>query len=150
MSASYRTAVLPRRERDDRYHAPGKLSIVNKETLRDLFTTIQPIFKVARSIGPGDTTPAVPMEPMPREPRSHHQLRKTWIRGRDGTTFARMSHCFAQYYFHVEDEGGHSLQPSRCLRHNSEGGRAARETRISPWISGELTPATQQWGHTGF
>jgi hypothetical protein len=40
--------VLPKKGHDRTYHAKGELCVVNRDTLRELFSAIQPIFKVTR------------------------------------------------------------------------------------------------------
>jgi hypothetical protein len=52
LNASYRveTECSPIESEMVAVTLPGKLSIVNKETLRELFTTIQPIFNAAKGL----------------------------------------------------------------------------------------------------
>jgi hypothetical protein len=37
--------LLPRKSSDGRYHAPGEISVIGKDTLREYFMMLQPIFK---------------------------------------------------------------------------------------------------------
>jgi hypothetical protein len=56
--------VLPKKGRDGTYHAEGELCVVNRDTLCELFSAIQPIFKVARGFKCILLTPAskVPLD----------------------------------------------------------------------------------------
>jgi hypothetical protein len=40
--------LLPRKGSDGRYHAPGEISVIGKDTLREYFMLLQPIFKVCK------------------------------------------------------------------------------------------------------
>jgi hypothetical protein len=40
--------VLPKKGRDGKYHAEGELHVVNRDTVRELFSTLQPIFRAVR------------------------------------------------------------------------------------------------------
>jgi hypothetical protein len=52
--------TLPKRGRDGNYHAEGELSVVNRDTLRELFSSMQPVFKVAKSFQ------CILLSPLPR------------------------------------------------------------------------------------
>ncbi len=41
--------TLPKKGRDGKYHAEGELCVVNRDTLRELFSAIQPILRVIRN-----------------------------------------------------------------------------------------------------
>ncbi len=40
--------MLPKKGRDGKYHAEGELHVVNRDTVRELFSTLQPIFRAVR------------------------------------------------------------------------------------------------------
>jgi hypothetical protein len=40
--------LLPRKSGDGRYHAPGELSVIGKDTLREYFMLLQPIFRACK------------------------------------------------------------------------------------------------------
>jgi hypothetical protein len=40
--------TLPKKGRDGKYHVEGALSIINRDTVRELFSTMQPIFKAVK------------------------------------------------------------------------------------------------------
>jgi lysophospholipase L1-like esterase len=52
--------TLPKRGRDGNYHAEGELSVVNRDTLRELFSSLQPVFKAAKNF------PCILLSPLPR------------------------------------------------------------------------------------
>jgi hypothetical protein len=52
--------TLPKRGRDGNYHAEGELSIVNRDTLRELFSSLQPIFKADKNFQ------CILLSPLPR------------------------------------------------------------------------------------
>jgi hypothetical protein len=52
--------TLPKRGRDGNYHAEGELSVVNRDTLRELFSSLQPVFKAAKSFQ------CILLSPLPR------------------------------------------------------------------------------------
>jgi hypothetical protein len=52
--------TLSKRGRDGNYHAEGELSVVNRDTLRDLFSSLQPIFKVTKNFQ------CILLSPLPR------------------------------------------------------------------------------------
>jgi hypothetical protein len=40
--------VLPRRGNDGKFHAPGELKVIEKDSLRDLFMMLQPVFRAIK------------------------------------------------------------------------------------------------------
>jgi hypothetical protein len=52
--------VLPKRGKDGKYHAPGALRVIGKDSLRDLFMLMQPIFKAIKGFR------AIILSPLPR------------------------------------------------------------------------------------
>ncbi len=40
--------LLPRKSGDGRYHAPGEISVIGKDTLREYFMLLQPIFRACK------------------------------------------------------------------------------------------------------
>jgi hypothetical protein len=40
--------LLPRKSSDGRYHAPGEISVIGKDTLREYFMMLQPIFRACK------------------------------------------------------------------------------------------------------
>jgi hypothetical protein len=52
--------TLPKKGRDGKYHAEGELCVVNRDTLRELFSTIQPILRVSRNFQ------CIMLTPLPR------------------------------------------------------------------------------------
>jgi hypothetical protein len=51
---------LPKRGRDGNYHAEGELSVVNRDTLRELFSSLQPVFSAAKNFK------CILLSPLPR------------------------------------------------------------------------------------
>ncbi len=49
--------ILPRRQTDGRYHAVGELVVIGKDSLRELFLALQPIFKVVKAFKDTVLTP---------------------------------------------------------------------------------------------
>jgi hypothetical protein len=52
--------TLPKRGQDSKYHAEGEMCIVNRDTLRELFSSLQPIFKAAKNFQ------CILLNPLPR------------------------------------------------------------------------------------
>jgi hypothetical protein len=52
--------VLPKRGGDGKYHAPGNLKVIGKDSLRELFMKMQPIFKTVKNFS------VVVLSPLPR------------------------------------------------------------------------------------
>jgi hypothetical protein len=52
--------VLPKRGGDGKFHAPGYLKVIGKDSLRDLFMIMQPVFKVLKNFS------AIILSPLPR------------------------------------------------------------------------------------
>jgi hypothetical protein len=52
--------ILPRKGRDGKYHAEGELHVVNRDTVRELFSTLQPLFRAVREFK------CIVMTPLPR------------------------------------------------------------------------------------
>jgi hypothetical protein len=52
--------TLPKRGRDGNYHAEGELSVVNRDTLRELFSLLQPVFNAANNFK------CILLSPLPR------------------------------------------------------------------------------------
>jgi hypothetical protein len=52
--------ILPKRGDDGKFHAPGTLKVIGKDSLRDLFMKMQPIFKIVKNFN------VVLLSPLPR------------------------------------------------------------------------------------
>jgi hypothetical protein len=52
--------ILPRRQSDGKYHVVGELAVIDKDTLREHFLALQPIFKVVRAFK------VIVLTPLPR------------------------------------------------------------------------------------
>jgi hypothetical protein len=52
--------LLPRRGADGKYHAEGELVVVNKDTLRELFASLNPVFRACKGLQ------CIVMTPLPR------------------------------------------------------------------------------------
>jgi hypothetical protein len=52
--------VLPKRGGDGKFHAPGYLKVIGKDSLRELFMKMQPVFKIVKNFS------VVVLSPLPR------------------------------------------------------------------------------------
>jgi hypothetical protein len=52
--------VLPKRGKDRKFHAPGELKVIGKDSLRNLFMLLQPVFKAIKGFK------GIILSPMPR------------------------------------------------------------------------------------
>jgi hypothetical protein len=52
--------VLPKRGKDGKYHVPGELRVIGKDTLREHFLSLQPLFKTAKNFK------VIVLTPLPR------------------------------------------------------------------------------------
>jgi hypothetical protein len=52
--------VLPKRGWDGKFHAPGNLKVIGKDSLRDLFMNLQPVFKAVKNFS------CLILSPLPR------------------------------------------------------------------------------------
>jgi hypothetical protein len=52
--------ILPKRGKDGKFHAPGELRVIGKDSLRDLFMLLQPVFKAIKGFK------GIILSPLPR------------------------------------------------------------------------------------